>query len=137
VNTQTITIVIKHPVSVTKEFLLGVDPGFPPGDRYLCPPVIRRAQAALMSRAVQRFEDGMYHGEIHNFGMQSLISDVSAHDAQSLIQRIETKPDADYRLMVFLGIRWEVSNRPRLVRIFGPRSDPDNQVVIDLTKEES
>jgi hypothetical protein len=132
VSPGTTTIVIKHPVSVTKEFLLGQDSGFPQGTRYLSAPVIRQAQMCLIARDVPHFEDGMYHAEIHTFAMRDLLSLVTAADAEEDIQHVETKPDSGKKILTFMNIRWEISNQPRVTRIFGPKSDPDNKVVIEL-----
>lgn len=136
-NPKTTTLVIKHPVSVTKEFLLGQEPGFPNSGELLNAGIVRRAVLSLVGRGVLVFDDGLYHAEIHTFGMQDLLNGLSQHEATSQLIRVPTKGDSRKKVFIYCGVRWEVSSTPNLVRIFGPKSDPDNTVVIDLTTKEA
>lgn len=129
------TIQIIHPVSIPKEYLLGFDLGFPEGDQFLSGPVIRQAVAVLMSHNVKPFEDGKFHGEINTFGMADILNDVSEATAIELGFYVQpVKPGSNKKIMTIFGVRWEIAPEFREVRIYGPASDLENLVTIDLTK---
>jgi hypothetical protein len=130
-HSMTTTIVIRHGIRTTPEFVLGFDPGFPVGGS-LNPLAVRRAYAALMARDVWKFDDGLYHGEAHPFAMVDLLDSMSESEATaSGFVSLPGKPGT--KTLVHLGVRWDVSPRYKQVRIYGPKSDPDNVVVLDLT----
>ncbi len=129
INPATTTIVIKHGTTVTSEFLMGQPTGFPPGEP-LSPRVIRQAIANLRTRNVQAYEDGSYHSEVSRLGMYDLVALMSCADAQEDFHSLTDKKGL---VVKHLGIRWTVSDTIRECRIFGPKSDPQNQIVIDLT----
>ena len=130
-TTTTTTIVIKHGVTVYPEFLMGQPTGFPQGEP-LSPRVIRQAVANLRSRNVQPYEDGSYHAEVSRLGMYDLVALMSCADAAA--EDFHSLTDKKGLVVKHLGIRWTVSDTIRECRIFGPKSDPANQLVIDLTQ---
>ena len=129
---STTTFVIRHSVGTSPEFGFGVPTGFPEGGELLSPLVIRRVQAGLLGREVQKFEDGLFHGDISRLGMYDLLAGLSVADA--VAEDFHVLTDKKVKTCVYLGIRWTVSDSIKECRIFGPRSDPQNQIVVDLTK---
>jgi|SRR5579862_1537886 len=131
---ETTTVVIRHGVSVTPEYVLGVDPGFPP-KLILTPEVIRHAYFCLAARGVRLFGDGLYHGDIHTFGMQDLLSDVSAASAHEQgFHHVESKPGQ--KLYAAFGVRWDIDIKFKEARIYGPHSDPQNELLIVLADKD-
>ena len=129
-----ITLVIVHPVSISREWLYGIDPGFPAGGEYLNPALVRRAIMTLVAASVEPFDDGFYHAEIHPFGMDDLLQSTSAAVAvEENFHKIQTKPDAKKKIFIHMGIRWEVSTTHKTCRVYGPKSDPANTITIDIT----
>src|SRR5579864_1839694 len=126
----TTTIIIRHGVRTFPEFLMGQPTGFPVGEP-LTPFVIRKAVANLRGRDVQSFEDGMYHGDISRLGLYDLVATLSVADAAA--EDFHSLTDKKGLVVQHLHIRWTVSDTIHEVRIYGPRSDPNNQIVIDLT----
>lgn len=130
---STTTLVIIHPVSTSKEYLLGQDPGFPAGDQFLSAGVIRQAIANLRGRDVQPYEDGLYHADISYLGMKDLLAGLSVADAiEQDFHFQEGKPNSGKKTAVYLGVRWEIGNHYKAVKIYGPKSDPNNVLKIDL-----
>ena len=131
INPATTTIVIKHGVTVYPEFLMGQPTGFPPGEP-LSPLVIRQAIANLRTRNVPAYEDGSYHSEVSRLGMYDLVALMSCADAAQ--EDFHSLTDKKGLVVKHLGIRWTVSDTIRECRIFGPKSDPQNVILVDLTK---
>lgn len=131
------TVIIRHPVSATAEFLFGTNPGFPNTGVFPNPLLFQRVILTLQTRGVQVFSDGLPHGEIHPLAAYDLLASGSRADLdrQGLL-RLETKPGQS-QLIVLHGIRWEVSPRFSEIRIFGSSSSPDEVLLIDLVKPES
>jgi hypothetical protein len=128
---STKTIVIHHGVSVTPDAIFGAPVPFPPGD-ILSPALVRRVELALVAFQVEKFEDGMWHATVHPFGAYDILSGVSASQAADLgVRRVEGKRSAH---VVAFGIRWEQDTAFREARVYGPHSDPNNVLLIDLTE---
>ena len=125
------TIVIVHPVSLTKDWLFGQDPGFPPGSVLLNPMLIHRAIQTLVAAGVAPFDDGLFHGDIHPFGFEDLLAGVSPADAVE--DGFEQIPSPKKKIFIHFGIRWEVNPSFKRVRLYGPQSDSSHELLIDLT----
>lgn len=129
-NPETTTLVIKHGVTTTPEFLLGQPTGFPDGQP-LSPLVIRQGIAALYARQVGKFEDGRFHGDISRLGLFDLVARMSV--AEAIAEDFHSLPAKKGLVVQHLGIRWSVSDTIHEARIYGPKSDPSNVLLIDLT----
>ena len=86
-----------------------------------------------MERLVPRFNDGKYHATLSPEAFVNLINGFSAADAfDAGFSRIEDSSTPRY---LFGGLRWETDASATDLKIFGPKSDPVNPFVIDLTAE--
>ena len=128
-----LTVVIRHPVSITDAITFGVPSGFPSGDEYLTPALVHRVILTMIAAGISKFEDGIFHANVHPFGMADLLATTSAAQADEQgIRRLNSKPDKTF--VSAFGIRWEVDPQFRDVRVFGPHSNPENVLLIDLTE---
>jgi hypothetical protein len=59
---------------------------------------------------------------------------MSEHDAENA--GFEVIVDNSIKKYLFAGLRWETNIRETDLKIFGPKSNPENPYVIDLLKEE-
>jgi hypothetical protein len=131
---NTSTILIRHGVSITPEHIFGVPVDFPKGE-LLSVSLVRRVELALLGLGVNRFEDSNWHADVHPYGMYDLLSGLSeAQAAEHNVRKLSTKlPDA--AVIFAFGVRWDVSVRHRDARIYGPKSDPNNVLLVDLTEK--
>ena len=120
------TLIIKHSVTVTPEYLLGAPTGFPSGQP-LSESAIRKVQATMTALKVPKFEDGHWHGEVHPFGMQDMLES----SPESKLEWVN-----DYTAVLF-GIRWDVGEDYHQARVFGPKSDPSDVLELDLTEADA
>lgn len=96
---------------------------------------VRQGVSYLMSQNVQRFNDGKYHVTLNNQAFIELIDAFSAADAADAgFSRLEDSTTPRY---FFAGLRWETQSEATDLKIFGPKSDPSNPHVIDLTEVEN
>jgi hypothetical protein len=87
-----------------------------------------------MGQNVQRFNDGKYHVTLSPDAFAGLINAFSAADAADAgFERIE---DSSTPRFFFGGLRWETDPKATDLKIFGPKSNPENPYVIDLMKEQ-
>jgi hypothetical protein len=127
------TVLISHLVSVASDGTLSdALPG-----QLLSAAVIRRALAILIAQGATRYDDGRFHGQCSDFAAYDLLRDTSCHDAiESGFEILPTKANSP-RQVIAHGTRWEVSSRFKEAKLFGPNSDPDNILRIDLIRSDS
>lgn len=93
---------------------------------------VRQGIAYLMEQNVSRFNDGKYHIALSLESFKNLLSAFSEHDArESGFEAIADGQSVKYQ---FAGFRWEIDPKVSGLKIFGPKSNPDNPYVIDLTQ---
>lgn len=96
---------------------------------------IQKGVAYLIGQNVQKFNDGKYHVTLNRDAFVDLINAFSAADAfDAGFERIEDSTTPRY---FFAGLRWETDSKATDLKIFGPKSDPANPFVIDLTEAEN
>jgi hypothetical protein len=91
---------------------------------------IRQGIIYLFSQNVMRFNDGRYHATVNLFGFADLLDGLSEHDAEAA--GFEVIMDNSTKKYLFAGLRWETSPKETDLKIFGPKSNPENPHVIDL-----
>lgn len=133
-NADSITVVVKHGIRDTyPHWMPGPKPEIPVGRGILNAALVRQALLPLVNGEVKRYEDGMFHGEINTYAMVDLLDGISEYDAKS--SGFTSIPARNRKLIVWCGVRWEVSPAYTEIRLFGPSSNMDNVVIIDLLDE--
>ena len=119
-------VVIKHGIRFEPE---GGSP-LPVGKGLLNLAAVRKGIYFLRGQNVMPFNDGHYHATINTFGMEDLLNGFSEHDAmQAGFAVIDDDGPKKY---FFAGLRWETNYHESDLKIFGPKSNPENPWVIDL-----
>ncbi len=72
----------------------------------------------------------MYHATISRLGMYDLLAGLSVADAAA--EDFHTLTDKKDLTAVHLGVRWTILDGVHEVRVFGPKSDPSNVILVDL-----
>jgi hypothetical protein len=95
--------------------------------------VIRQGVSYLMDNNVSRFNDGMYHISLSIASFREFMGAFSEADAVNAgFKRLDSPANI---VVEFGGLRWETDPKATELRIFGPKSDPANPLVINLTDE--
>jgi|SRR5229473_336029 len=95
---------------------------------------VRQAVAYLMGQNVQKFNDGRYHVSLHPDTFVDLLNAFSAADA---FDAGFERADESAPRYFFAGLRWETDSKATDLKIFGPKSSPENPYVIDLREVEN
>lgn len=94
---------------------------------------IQQGVTYLLDGGVPKFNDKKYHVSVPFYVFADLLVGFSEHDA--LQAGFEVIVDDQAKKYLFAGLRWE-TNYESDVKIFGPKSNPDNPYVIDLASQE-
>lgn len=97
--------------------------------RQLSPSSVLTGLKVLRSSGTLPYEDGLFHAECGFEAMADLLSVLSEANAVSRGLVIERLRNGSKRVQLD-GIRWDVNNRYRVVRLFGPSSSPDETVEV-------
>jgi hypothetical protein len=101
----------------------------PAGKGLLHLAAVRKGVYFLRGQDVRPFNDGKYHAAVNDDAFRELIDAFSAADAADAgFERLDD-PSPRY---FFGGLRWETSPNYTDLKIFGPKSNPENPFVIDL-----
>jgi hypothetical protein len=119
-------VVIKHGLRFEP---VGGSP-LPIGKGLLNIAAIQKGIMYLRSVNLYPFNDGRYHATINTHGFAEILSAFSEHDATEA--GFEVVADDQSKKFIFAGLRWETNYRESDLKIFGPKSNPDNPFVIDL-----
>lgn len=100
--------------------------------RQLTPASVVAGLRALRLAGALPYQEGLFHAECGFEAMAALLSVISEANAVARGLVIERLKDGSKRVQLD-GIRWDVNNRYKVTRLFGPTSDPDETVEIEST----